>query len=358
MMIDHIPSEIIQDILQYMVPSRLREISDYSDVARYIVNGMERGRYIDRWLINRINCSSNIYNNNLQGSKDMHLSGHLCHLCNKTIRFHNVDKSRIKYVVENYWYFELVFDHFSYKLLLENMGEIKNKKLWINLSGTIISDMDLDALANIHCLDLSATNISNIGVNSGALDNISYLCLNWCKGVTNIDVGRLYNVKTLRLYGIDLTDMSLGNIALGNIHSIHIIGCNKITEVGIGYLANIHSVNLSIHTPIRDINALKNVHTLNMLLNDYIKDNGIVELGNVHNLDLSMCKNITDAGVLKLNNVYSLKLTECNALTDNCMMTLGNIHDLKISTDTSKNMDTLGYAMINNVPYNTFVAQN
>lgn len=338
----NIPIEVIQDILQYVIPRRLHKLSSQSHHARYIVNGMDRCKYIDKWLCNTIICKH---------CNTFWLMT-ICSICKNYIYIRSIGDYDIQYMLENNWFYKLQFTNNTYKYLLEKLEGIKNKKLYLVLE-TTICDTELYALTNVYALDLRSTDyLTNDGINSGALRHTAILKMEYIINITNIKLDSLRNIKVLSLININITDECLYNIALTNIKYLNITGCDKITNVGIGYLGNIYKLTMSLIPHKWNVNALCNAHTL--YIKGHIVENSVQALTNVY--DLRLCQDkfskIEDTHISKLSNVYRLHLSFIDNITEKCTTTLGNVHQLNIchcnKLKNINSVDILAYTTVKN----------
>jgi hypothetical protein len=92
--------------------------------------------------------------------------------------------------------------------------------------------------------------------------------------------------------------------AICNIHSLDLTGCCLLIDVG--PLCNGHSLNLSRCSNVIDVTALRNIYDLN--LSGCFKVADVQALGNVHTLNLSSCPLITDVSTLGRVHVRSIFL--------------------------------------------------
>jgi hypothetical protein len=109
---------------------------------------------------------------------------------------------------------------------------------------------------------------------------------------------------------------------LRNIHSLDLSGCHELIDVR--PLRNGHSLNLSRCTGVIDVSALGNIYDLDLSGCRRVAD--VQALGNVHFLNLSSCPLITD--VSTLGRVHVLDLSNCRNLVD--ISALGRVRVLNL----------------------------
>lgn len=276
-----IPNEVIGDILQYMNCERLDELADYSKQARYIVNGMDRRKYIYKWF-DKYTFMDGL---TLVGECDM------------------------EHILNNYWYMPIILRDDSYPILLKTMVKVKSRWLYLDFRDTSISDEDISTgvLANIIAINFcGCENITDISLINGSLANVKMLELYNCNNITNrgIKLNRLYNIEALYLGGCkNITDVS----TLTNVHTLNLEGCD-ITDVGISGLSSVYNIYLSYCKNMTSdgLSVLSNAYKVHIYGCNKITTIGV--LGNVHILDLEFCDNIKDICVRTLGNVYVLEL--------------------------------------------------
>lgn len=305
-----IPIEVIGDIFNYLKPGSLHRIASYSKMARYVVNNyINRYRYICMWKPYYTWFSLDKYN-----------------------RVDDNDYS-IEYVLNNFWYYRLSFNHNTYPELLAVIGKVKNKNLFIDISSSNIEDISV--LADINTLDISAChNIKNVS----ALENVYDLTLDRCENVR--DIGMLGNVHTLSLIECDIILEGIYN--LGNVYSLD-LSYTYVNDsiLSSGILSNVCNLKLTCCQQITDIGfgsgTLSNIHTL-ILDETQITDKGLIDgaLGNVYMLDLKFT-NVTEEGILRLGSVDILDIPDCqhgnnNNVVGNCIYMLGSVYKLNASS--------------------------
>lgn len=301
-----IPVEVIYDILKYVKPDRLHRIASRSSIARWLVNGMERARYIERWL----DPHKEFARNN-----------------NYYISVRNAWET--KNVLENYWYFVICFNNDTYGKLLNVMGSINNKKLAISIRNTTIADVS--ALAGVHTLLMSYNyNVRDVTM----LKDVHTLDITGCYNIHNIGINlrELCNVHTLNISYMYITDenMRICVKTLGNIHSLNMC-CSNITNVmGLG---GVYRLGLEECDRITNLKGIEDVHTVLLSNNNIIGDDEIGILGSVNTLGVENCRSIVN--VRSLANVYSLKLEYCYYLKD--VIALGNVINFRLIM--CKNLD-------------------
>jgi len=113
-----LPYEILHDILQYINPNRLHRIAKYNKTIRYIVNSMNRAKYIEIWLdttITKYIAYDDIYIMNnyiyIMSAYDL--------------------RNNLEYVLNSYWYFKLLFKKITYAETFERINNIQNQNLYI-----------------------------------------------------------------------------------------------------------------------------------------------------------------------------------------------------------------------------------
>lgn len=193
----HIPIEVIQDILQYLCPRILHKLASYSQQARYIINGMRRAKYIEKWLDTYVCYELDMYTISKRNmDKDME----------EKMEEKMVEKivekmvEKMVYVLENYWYLRLCVANDIYPVLLKIIDRIGCKMLSLSFMATCISDEDINTgvLSNVHTLDFSnCPNIKNIRL--GALDNVHHLDLDGCHNLDDKSIQALANIHNLDL---------------------------------------------------------------------------------------------------------------------------------------------------------------
>lgn len=301
----NIPTDVTLDILNYLNPNRLHMLASYSYMARWVVNGMDRGKYIVNWLSS---CGWYVYKYN--------------------VGLYNI-KQMIDDVLKNYWYFKLDFDNDTYPILIKSIGAIDKKYLYLDLSDTNITDIEIKELYNVHILDLRRCyNITDIGICNGALSKVHTLCVSYCNNITDIGInsGMLSNVHSLDLScNNNITDIS----ALGNVHTLNLTWCNNVTTIG--NIFNVYILILDICDKLKDLTILSNLHTLYGmdLRNLAIQKENMNILANIHTLEIS-CSIPRDfiMGGKGLVNVHTLNLRAFTNIKQ--IVGTGNIHTLKL----------------------------
>lgn len=275
----NIPVEVVEDILHYVNPNRLHKTSEYSQHARWIVNGMDRARYIEKWLdsVNHYYYSYRITLNNMD------------------------------YELNNYWYYKLTVNHMHTDMeisrIIDSIG-VGKKQLYIDFSHTCVTDIHISKLKNVHSLAIYLChNITDMAFKTGSSDILHTLVMIMIRSNNIYDMQPFCNVHTLKLIKCD----GIKNVnMLGNVYKLYLSAC--------GY--------------IKDVSKLGNVHTLKLpeIGNNNLYSLGINNLGNVHTLIFPG----TQVGVTvnKLNNVHTLDIQRCSIYIDISM--LGSINILKL----------------------------
>jgi len=229
---------------------------------------------------------------------------------------------------------------------------------------------------NIHSLDISWSNISNIGVQSicESTTNLVQFSLNGCQGITDDSVIAIADkhsksLKILEVFGcFNLTPGSINKVAAkcSQIEKLNLGQCHKITNNTLlniaSNLKNLQSLDIRGCKQIRD-NSLKEIvtnctklttlviancptvtdstlYTISSMLPDLrtldacgcgkISDRGIHALAKKCNkltiLDLSSTK-VTNKSVTTIayhcyESLTSLKLSFCHSITDSCLYTV------------------------------------
>lgn len=334
----NIPSEVIQDILQYVNPHRLHKISGYSHRCRIIVNGINRARYIEKWLDTCVEQYRYIYEP------------------------YEPTENKMKDVLRNNWYYIIVLTDDTYELSMECLASITNRNLFLAFDLHYIRLKmrdEIELLGSVHSLDLESVYIKDKYI--GMFSNVRYLNISY----TEIkDVSMLCNVHTLIIYRcLNIVDISMldsvyklyinkssGKVCVNNNNLYNLY---NICDNSLGKLGNIHTLQLQLYKNI-SINAMRaigNVHTLDLShytnINEANMGIGICELAHVHTLSLSYSA-ITD--ISTLGNVCNLQLENCKYIRD--VGWLGGVNTLNIMgcdvEDISmvKNVDNLKYARV------------
>lgn len=289
-----IPLDVMVDILHYIKPIKLHNIASHSKNSREIVNKMDRGRYMRRWTYSK-------------------------YLVNCAIYTLSEVKKNMEYELNNYWYCMLKLHNYTYPKMLKLMDKIGNRKLNLDLSETDIRDEDIVKLKGIYVVNMSkCKNITDKGLESGALTNVYYLDISFCENITHksINRGALENVNTLNIYGCyKITDLSM----LVNIHTLTV--CNYKNTLDFSMLRGLNTLILS-ETMIDNMDNLCDVY--NLTLTRYDKTLDVSGLTNVHTLNIYYCKTIV--GLNKLVNLSVLEMYKCEQLNDlKALTTLGNL---------------------------------
>lgn len=326
-----IPTEIIQDICHYLNPDRLHMLARHSAQTRYIVNGMDRGRYIEKWLDLENKTNKYVYKLSKKYDKEYYKQ----YGTKYGVGYDVIDDMKYKMgygmvcdmicILDNYWYFKLecgddTFDilkygleriDFMYKQKYKSKNTARYKYLHIRFRSNIsvFRYGIFRALHNVHSLDLSCQDIRDV---SGL------------GGVYNLDISYCNRVK----------DISM----LGGVHTLNIFDCPYIEDISM--LDSVYKLKVLSYPMIYDVSALGNLHTINLSGGYNIKD--VSTLGNVHNLNLSFCIALTDAYICMLANVYKLDIT-MTKITDKCIPMLSNVNTLSLSTcNKFTDVSTLG----------------
>lgn len=290
------PSEVVQDILQYVNPHRLHKISGYSRRCRIIVNGMCRARYIEKWLDTCVGEYRYIY-----------------YPCQMT-------ENDIKDVLENNWYFTIVLTDDTYEVSMECLANIRNRILFLAFDLHYIRlkvREEIELLGSVHSLDLDSVYIKDKYV--GMLSNVRYLNIS----NTEIkDVSMLCNVHTLIIYRcLNIVDISM----LDSVYKLYINKSSGKVCVNNNNLYNLYNICDN------SLGKLGNIHTLQLQLYKNISVNTMRAIGNVHTLDLSHCTNINEAnmgiGICELAHVHTLYLSYSNMID---ISALGSVCNLQL----------------------------
>lgn len=356
----NIPQEIIHNILHYLNPNRLHVLADNSKQARCVVNRMERARYIEKWLdplLGKYICHP------FYGTYPGNFRSAYVYLVEDMGR--NDINDTVVYILNNYWYYKIVFNANTYRILFDVINRIKDKRLYIQIFTSVASYgeafEDISMLANFHTLDIlgrnSIGNLKGLGtihtlnismnyeiVDINELCNIHTLRLYCCNGLK--DIGALSNVYNL---SISLCDNIIDIGVLKNVHSLNLRSCNNIANISLYELKYIHSLESAFCGKNIDINKFANVHTLDMNYFDCTQEN-VNALGSVVNLELYKYEKIKYVGMLgsvyKLNvsqtcigdddmyalsGVHNLSVIRCNNITNRGAAVLANVHTLNIT---------------------------
>lgn len=309
--IKQIPGEVMGDIYHYLNPNRLHMLASYSTHARYVVNNyVSRARYIEKWLpIPRYYISKNSIYTYAVGYDNY------------------VDVDKLIYVMNNYWYFRLLFEDDT-KNLINILG---NNMLRFRILYICISNAGIYAGIN--------------DINIQALTNIHSICLHMCDYIT--DISPLANTHTLMILRCTrILDMS----ALCNVHRLMLDIC---VVKDISMLGSVYHLRIAECDYISDISALSNIHTLDLGYNQHITDtSSISKLGNMHTFKVVFYKEITDNTVLNgLGNVNTLELHRCGTHINNVVFTrLGAVSKIRLFNFAGIE----DVSMLPNVSYNTY----
>lgn len=268
---EQIPSEVIQDILQYMNPDRIHNLASYSTEARHVVNGMDKCKYIERWL----------------GLMETWL-GSVYHKSTYTVNISDIfNISDMGIFLENNWYFKLVFNIDTYGILINYIDNKNNdndkgwwdKRLYIILDYTI-NITDISCLSGVHSLSMS--NCSNF-IDLSCLGSVYNLCIGYFNN-NILNLASLGSVYRLYLSGNNNIDIS----SLGGIHTLILSSCFNVHDVS--GVSGVHTLSLYSCTSISDVSRLCNVNTLTLY--QCYNINGVGTLGSVHNLYMIGCSNM------------------------------------------------------------------
>jgi hypothetical protein len=202
---------------------------------------------------------------------------------------------------------------------------------------------ELEIFGGIHTLTL----VNYTALDTSKLANVTNLTLLNCK---NIDVGPLANVPSLTIKRSNVTNVAeLGN---GAINTLNLSGCYLPEVVDLNALKNIETLNLQFnkltvpnyqynksgdYTCFKHINALGTGTAKKIILGDDPDDLNIdinrADLGAIPNLTFIYGKFLKDATLQALQAVKELTLFECTLQN---IEPLGNIQTLTI-VDQSNN---------------------
>lgn len=299
-----IPSEVIQDICHYLNPDRLHKLASHSTEARYVVNGMERARYIEKWL-------------DTAGTMElMYDYGY------------KLTNDNLKYELENYWYLCLLDDYVPNKNLLIILDGIKKKNLSISMQRT--STGYVSALSKVHTLYLSGCNeLTDVS----ALGGVHKLLLHLCHNI--IDISGLANVNYLLLsYCNKIKDINM----LGNVHTLVVSCCSGIQDIS--GLTSVYNINLGGVT-ITNMNDFRNARRVSISGCRGVKD--IDMLANIYELELSSFSNTYILDINKLVGVYNLYIESIIDVNDIINIdALGSLNKISVSRVWVKKVDMLG----------------
>ncbi|XP_012555327.2 F-box/LRR-repeat protein 7 isoform X1 [Hydra vulgaris] len=223
---------------------------------------------------------------------------------------------------------------------------------------------------NIEILDISWSNVTNIGITAICLNlpRIVCLLLNGCQGITNdsiVQIAEKYSesLKTLEIFGcFNVSPQTINKLIekCFHIRKLNLGQCHKVTNNSISLIAKhlkkLQSLDIRGCMQVRDnslCELIENCHELTSLVVancPAITDITLYSLSNhssiIKNLDACGCGKITDKGVRSLvkgctklqsldlsstkvtgrsvisistfcsNTLQSLRLSFCNALTD------------------------------------------
>lgn len=341
----NIPNEVVHDILQYLNPTRLHMLAEESEHIRYVVNGMNRIRYIEKWLA--IDIYGDIGESRKTHYNNKNMYTWILHECGYNMTYEEID-----YVLNNYWYFTLIVNNTNnYENTLKVIGNKKHWGIYLMLSNMRIIDDELYVLNRVYmlylCECIGITNINILGCGTvyglnvyymdikdvSGLGNINRLKLDRCKNID--DVSALANVHTLSLYDTKILDVSM----LTSVYKLDIRFCDHAHNVG--PLCNIHTLYMDGYClPEIDIGIcmLGNVHTL-YLSSQYIniEDRQLSALANVYNLAIDSARTICNIGML--GNINNLHIYNHGKVYD--VGTLGGLRKLSICVLNAKNIDVL-----------------
>lgn len=337
--------DILQDIFQYIQPRCLHGLAESSPWLRYIVNGMDRAEYIERWIGRYGYNTSRLVKDGYYHKTYPYLDNPIVY---EDLSKYDIiqKKTNIKYALLNYWYFNLVFDDDTYLLMLDVITLIPNKTLAMHIKSEHIQNIDLNkkGLGSIHSITLNycpqITDLTN-------LEYLHYINIHSCHNIQNIDAlahthtvivdicEGIYDIS--KLGGLYSLTVQRPNIAM--YHHQAIIGLDKVGGLHTLYLSQIYSV--------KDICNLAGVHTLGLSSCYNISDVG--SLGGVNALDIIGCVCINDINTL--GGLHELILTDCKRIVD--IHTLGGLHTLWLhDTNIVDHSDILGVSNIYNCNYN------
>lgn len=238
-----LPIEIMRCILHYIHPFKLNIMANSVAYIRYIVNRLDRIKYIERHKYSVTGSISDLYTNE-----------------------QNID------ALINRWYFHAIYCDIRDESALKIIKRLKNKK--INL---------------VVCENIS---ISNLLV----LYRVGRLEL-WCQK-TLFDVSMFKNLHMFKLYEChNVTDISM----LGNIRHLELYRCFGISNL-FG-LDTVYNLTISYCDHITDISPVNGVHKLQIEHCNGITD--ISMLDNVYNIRLYNCDSIRKIGNINKPNLYA-----------------------------------------------------
>jgi F-box domain len=186
---------------------------------------------------------------------------------------------------------------------------------------------DLTPLANVHHVDLSFCNVTDLS----ALRRVHSLTLSHCDRVR--DLSCLTEVHTLRLEGMDLRDVTVALSGSRRLHTVCLRNCRFTSAAG---FSSAHNVNLSGSPLLEEVNALAACHTVK--LNWCPQVRRVRALGSVHTLELGLCKNLFLEDVAELGGVCSLTLDSTlvsSVVGLGCVHTLSLLYCMRLGADSA-----------------------
>ena len=145
------------------------------------------------------------------------------------------------------------------------------------------------------------------------------------------------------VYHLDLSHTSITSVnALTNVHTLNLSNCTGITDVSA--LTGVHNVNLSGCTSLASLKGLENAHTVDIsgcILIDNVQalqsashitmDNCVLIrrvniLANAHTIIMRRCHSVTSISALQ--NVHHLDLRECSMITESEIQKVKQVPEL------------------------------
>lgn len=211
------------------------------------------------------------------------------------------------------------------------------KNLYIDIANCKVSTRRSLYIKNVHTLNLSDCKITDI-------NKFKYVhVLNvFYRSFSQLDLIAFNSHIPPEYFGI----FSVRNVnALGNIHSLQLINCYAICDVGM--LGTVHTLNLHRCINAGGLNMLGHVHSLDLSCTDVVN---VSMFGNVHTLNLNRCCNVVN--VSALGNVHSLNLSY-TSVTD--VSALGRVHTLDLSQTSVSDVSALGNVHSLDISYCPYV---
>lgn len=285
--------DIVIDILQYLDPVQLNQLAESFKWWRWVVNKMDRAAYIERWLDSAIEKP---YMNTRYVYAPF-----LCYLREE---------------LNNKWYFCLQFHSKpSIKVLLNILNKtdtkVNNKQTHLHMN--IHKNIHYNNFINKRLfISMKCTNISNEDIN--ILKGIHSIRLWDCRCLKDLSaLCESYSIELRYDNIVNIIDLDVSS--LGSVHSVGIV-LYRHDIANISSLANVYSLKLSYFDNLWDVGSLGSIPDLNLTY--CIKVIDVNELGGVSKLNLNLCMNIKD--ISGLGGVQKISAVGCNSITDISMI--------------------------------------